>query len=110
VTSHIPSPPQPAEPAQAQAQAQSRPRADKAVVWSAFGLITPALLAAIAALPGPTPTHNNHIEPWLVLVTLVYFMAWLAAGAQMLATWYQQRSHLGASQHLMEPGSPAVGE
>ena len=102
---YTPSPPPP-EPAHAQAQApwaapaQPRPSADKAVVWSAYGLVTPALLTAIATLPGPTPTHNNHIEPWLVLVTLVYFMAWLAAGAQMLGTWYQQRSAVSAAGRL----------
>jgi hypothetical protein len=44
--------------------AQARPRqpVDKAVAWSAWGLITPALFAAIVAIGHPTPTDNKPIE------------------------------------------------
>jgi hypothetical protein len=83
---------------------------DKAVVWSAWGLITPALFAAIVAIGDPTPTDNKPIEKILSLVTVAYFIAWLAVGAQMLGTWHRQRSRPGADRDFMEPGSPAVGE
>ena len=92
------------------AQAQPRQPVDTAVVWSAWGLITPALFAAIVAIGDPTPADNKPIEKILSLVTLAYFIAWLAVGAQMLGTWHQQRSRLGAGRDFMEPGSPAVDE
>ena len=98
------------EPVRKPAQAQPRQPVDKAVVWSAWGLITPALFAAIVAIGHPTPTDNKPIGKILFLVTVVYFTAWLVAGAQMLGTWHQRRSRPGAGRDLMEPGSPAVGE
>jgi hypothetical protein len=82
------------------ARAQTRQQVDKAVAWCAWGLITPALLAATFAVPTPTPTptDNQPIGKILFLVTVVYFMAWLVAGAQMLGTWHQQRSRPGAGR------------
>ena len=98
------------EPVRKPAQEQPRQPVDKAVVWSAFGVIALALLAAAIAVPDPTPTDDNHLSLILILVTVVYFIAWLAVGAQMLGTWHQQRSRPGAGRDLMEPSSPAVGE
>ena len=98
------------EPVRKPAWVQPRQPAGKAVVWSAFGVITLALLAATIAVPSPTPTDDNPIAQILSLVTLVYFMAWLAAGAQVLGTWHQQRSRSRAGRDLMESGSPAGGE
>jgi len=98
------------EPVRKPAQAHPRQPVDKAVVWSAFGVIALALLAAAFAVPDPTPTDNKPIGKILFLVTVVYFIAWLVAGAQMLGTWHQQRSRPGAGRDLMEPDSPAVGE
>ena len=98
------------QPVRKPAQAQPRQPVDTAVVWSAWGLITPALFAAIVAIGDPTPTDNKPIEKILSLVTVAYFIAWLAVGAQMLGTWHQQRSRPGAGRDLMEPGSPAVDE
>ena len=98
------------EPVRKPAQTQPRQPAGKAVVWSAFGLINLALLAATFAVPNPTPTHNEPIGKILALVTVAYFIAWLAVGAQMLGTWHQQRSRPGAGRDFIEPGSPAVDE
>ena len=98
------------QPARKPARAQTRQRVDKAVAWCAWGLITPALLAAAVAVPTPTPADNQPIGKVLFLVTVVYFIAWLVAGAQMLGTWHQQRSRPGAGRDLMEPVSPAVDE
>ena len=98
------------QPVRKPAQAQPRQPVDKAVAWSAWGLITPALFAAIVAIGHPTPTDNKPIEKILFLVTVAYFIAWLAVGAQMLGTWHQQRSRPGVGRDFMEPGSPAVDE
>ena len=57
------------------AREQPRQSADKAVTWAAWGLITPALIAAIVAVPDPTPTDNQPIGKILSLVTVIYFMA-----------------------------------
>jgi hypothetical protein len=92
------------QPALKPARAQTRQRVDKAVAWCAWGLITPALLAATVAVPTPTPTDNQPIGKILFLVTVVYFIAWLVAGAQMLGTSHQQRSRPGAG-----PGSHGAG-
>ena len=86
------------QPVRKPAQAQPRQPVDTAVVWSAWGLITPALFAAIVAIGDPTPTDNKPIEKILSLVTVAYFIAWLAVGAQMLGTWHQQRSRPGAGR------------
>jgi len=98
------------QPVRKPAQARPRQLVDRAVAWSAWGLITPALFAAIVAIGHPTPTDNKPIEKILFLITAAYFITWLAIGAQMLGTWHQQRSRPGAGRDLMEPGSPAVNE
>ena len=93
------------EPVRKPAQARPRRPVDKAVVWSAFGVIALALFAAAFAVPDPTPTDNRPIGKILFLVTVVYFITWLVAGVQMLGTWHQQRSRPGAGRDLMEPDS-----
>ena len=98
------------QPAREPARPQTRQRVDKAVAWCTWGLITPALLTATLAVPTPTPTDNQPIGKILFLVTVVYFTAWLVAGAQMLGTWHQQRSRPGAAQDLTGTASPAVDE
>ena len=110
LTADLPAGPASTHPARKPARAQPRQPANKAVAWSAFGVIALALLAATFAVPDPTPTDNRPIGKILFLVTVVYFIAWLVAGAQMLGAWHQQRSRPGAGRDLMEPGSPAVGE
>jgi hypothetical protein len=99
-----------AQPLRKPAQARPRQPVDKAVAWSAWGLITPALFAAIVAIGHPTPTDNKPFEKIIFLINVAYFITWLAAGAQMLGTWHQQRFRPGAGRDLMEPGSPAVNE
>jgi len=98
------------EPVRKPARAQPRQPVSKAVVWSAFGVIALALLAAAFAVPSPTPTDDNHLSLILFLVTVVYFTAWLVTGAQMLGTWHQQRSRPEAGRDLTESSSPAVRE
>jgi Domain of unknown function (DUF1707) len=110
LTADLPAGPASTHPAPKPARAQPRQPANKAVAWSAFGVIALALLAATFAVPDPTPTDNQPIGKILFLITVVYFIAWLVAGAQMLGTWHQQRSRPGASRDLMPPGSPAAGE
>jgi hypothetical protein len=98
------------QPVRNPAQARRHPPVGTAVVWSAWGLITPALFAAIVAIGDPTPTDNKPIEKLLALGTMIYFLAWLAIGVQMLATWHQQRSHPRASPDLTQLSAPAVDE
>ena len=110
VTADLPAGPTRTQPARKPARAQTRQRVDKAVAWCAWGLITPALLAAAFAVPTPTPTDNQPIGKILFLVTVAYFTVWLVAGAQMLGTWHQQRSRPSAGRDLLGPDSPAVDE
>ena len=110
LTADLPAAPSGTQPVRKPARARSRLLADRAVTWCAWGLVTPVLIAAIVMVPDPTPTNNEPIGKILFLLMVVYFVSWLVVGAQMLATWYQQRSRPTASPDLMEPDSPAVGE
>ncbi|MGH3406302.1 MAG: DUF1707 domain-containing protein [Streptosporangiaceae bacterium] len=78
-------------PAHRPARTEPRAPADQAVAWCAWGLITPALVAAVLVIGDPTPTDSKPIEAILSLVTMVYFVAWLVVGGQMLIAWHQQR-------------------
>ena len=101
-------------PAGQPARAQSRQPADRAVAWfawCAWGLVTPVLLTLASTLiPDPTPANNEPIGKMVFLLILVYFVSWLVIGAQMLATWYQQRSRPGAGRHLTEPNPPLASK
>jgi hypothetical protein len=68
------------------ARAPAPPPVTKAVLACAGAATAPALtLIAIA-------TDSESLAKWLFLVAVVYIVAWLAAGAQMLDTWYRRRS------------------
>jgi hypothetical protein len=68
------------------ARASARPPVTKAVLACAGAATAPALtLIAIA-------TDSESLARWMFLVAVVYIVAWLAAGAQMLDTWYRRRS------------------
>jgi hypothetical protein len=97
-------------PARKPARTGPRRPADQAVAWSAWGLITPALIAVVVAIGHPTPTDNKPVEKILALVTLVYVVAWLVVGATMLLAWYQQGPRPQGGPHLIEPSPPAMGE
>jgi Domain of unknown function (DUF1707) len=97
-------------PARKPARTGPRLPADQAVAWSAWGLITPALIAVVVAIGHPTPTDNKPVEKILALVTLVYVVAWLVVGATMLLAWYQQGPRPQGGPHLIEPSPPAMGE
>jgi hypothetical protein len=98
------------EPVCEPARGPSRQPAGRAVTWSAFGLVALALFAATLAVPGPTPGDDNPAALILFLATVVYLIAWLAAGAQLLDNWRRQRPRPGAGRELTEPGPPAVSE
>ncbi len=97
-------------PVREPAQTPPRQPADMVVAWSASGLIAVAFLAAAVTVPGPTLTDNSHLTLILFVAAVVFFLAWLAAGAQLLDNWHRQRSRPGARRDLTEPGSPAVRE
>jgi hypothetical protein len=68
------------------ARAPAPPPVTKAVLACAGAATAPALtLIAIA-------TDSESLAKWVFLVAVVYIVAWLAAGAQMLDTWYRRRS------------------
>jgi hypothetical protein len=97
-------------PVREPARTPPRQPADMVVAWSASGLVAVAFLTAAVTVPGPTPTDNSHLSLILFLAAVVFFVAWLAAGAQLLDNWHRQRSRPGAGRDLTEPGSPAVSE
>jgi hypothetical protein len=63
-----------------------RRRVSNAARWGTSGFITPAILAVAFAL-GSLPGGGGYGAVALV-VTFVYFVFWLSAGADMLWQWY----------------------
>jgi hypothetical protein len=75
------------------------------VVAGAVLIIPPPVMVGAALITGSDPLGRLS-----VLVMLVYLMAWIVAGAQLIANWHDRRSRrepLGISR---EPSTPAVGE
>jgi predicted RNA-binding Zn ribbon-like protein len=68
------------------ARAPARPPVTKAVIACAGAATAPALTLIAFG------TDSESLAKWVFLVAVVYIVAWLAAGAQMLDTWYQRRS------------------
>ncbi len=65
--------------------------------------------------PGPPMSKVTAVALLLlgilsVLVTLVYVMAWIVAGAQLMANWHDRRSRREPPGTSPAPGTPAVGE
>jgi hypothetical protein len=61
------------------------PRVKNAVKWGASGLVTPALLAAVAfaSLRG-----DGRYDAVALVIAFVYFVFWLSVGADMLWEWH----------------------
>jgi hypothetical protein len=62
------------------------PRVTNAVKWGASGLVTPAILAAAAALA--SLRGAGRYEPAAFVIAFAYFVSWLSAGAGMLWEWH----------------------
>ncbi|HEY3981618.1 MAG TPA: DUF1707 domain-containing protein [Streptosporangiaceae bacterium] len=109
LTADLPAGPPATEPVPQPGPAPPRQPAGRAVTWSACGLLTLALLAAAVAVPSPSNADHSPVALVLFFVAVVYFMAWLVAGAQLLDTWRRQRSRPAGGRDPVEPGSPAAG-
>ncbi len=90
LTADLPAGLTPAQPAHKLARARARRPVNKPVKWVACGFITPAALA-IAIVVGVLTNSRNAAE-LLFGASVIYFWAWLVAGAQMLHTWHENRS------------------
>jgi Domain of unknown function (DUF1707) len=107
VTADLPARMTRARPAPEPARARPRPPADQAATWSAWGLVTPALIAVVLAI-GHLTAGSKAAEAILALVTLVYFIAWLVIGAEILLAWHRLRSPGGPLP--MDQSPPVVGD
>ena len=90
LTADIPAGLTAARPPREPARARTRRPVNKAVKWGAYGFITPAMLVATVAIV--LLTDSGDIAQMLIGATVIYFWAWLVAGAQMLHTWHENRS------------------
>jgi hypothetical protein len=86
LTADLPAGPAVARAARMPAQEPARPPVTKAVLACAGAAIAPALTVIAIA------TDSESLAKWVFLVAVVYLVAWLAAGAQMLDIWYRRRS------------------
>jgi len=90
LTADIPAGLAPPRPPRPPARARARRPVNKAVKWTAYGFITPAMLA-LTVVVGVLFENRNAAE-LVAGATFIYFWAWLVAGAQMLHTWHENRS------------------
>ena len=86
LSADLPAGPAVARPARMPTQEPARPPVTKAVLACAGAAIAPALTVIAIA------TDSESLAKWVFLVAVVYLVAWLAAGAQMLDTSYRRRS------------------
>jgi hypothetical protein len=75
-----------APPLRQPARARTRPPVSKVVAGAALIIPPPAMVAA-AFITGSDPVGKVAI-----LTVLVFFMAWIAAGMQLVANWHDNRS------------------
>jgi hypothetical protein len=75
-----------AQPLRRPARARARPPMNKVVLAGACAAIGPAAVAADFL------ANNEAFAKFCVVIVMVYFMAWLIAGAQILDSWHQKRS------------------
>jgi hypothetical protein len=99
VTADIPAGLTGAGPPRKRARARVRRPVNKAAVWGACGLITPAILAA-ALLP-----DNGTAWGTLAPLSFLYCIGWLVAGIIMLASWHRKltRADGAGAQPLRKP-------
>lgn len=90
LTADIPAGLTPARPPRKPARARARRPVSKPVKWVACGFITPAMLAI--AIVAAVLTDSGDAGELLIGASVIYFWAWLVAGAQMLHTWHENRS------------------
>jgi hypothetical protein len=92
LTADLPAERIPAQPAHELIRAPARTRrpVNKPVKWIAYGFITPGMLAFTSVVA--TLTGSNPAGQLLLGASVIYFWAWLVAGAQMLHTWHENRS------------------
>ena len=91
VTADIPAEPTGARPLRKPVRARARPPMNKVVSSGACVAVGPAAVA-VGFL-----AQNESLAKFLGVIVIVYFMAWLVAGAQMLDSWHQKRSPRAAT-------------
>jgi hypothetical protein len=96
ISDHIPADLAAAEPLREPARPQARRRMNKALAWSAAGLIPVGIFAA-AILPDSSVTWGTFAP-----LSFLCFMIWLVAGIMMLISWHQKltRADGGGAQRL----------
>jgi DUF1707 SHOCT-like domain len=91
-----------ARPPRQPARARTRPPAGKVVVGAAL-IVPPPAMVVVTFLTG-----SDFLVGPTALVVVGFFMAWIIAGAQMLANWHDNRSRRGQLQPRPAPGDHAV--
>jgi hypothetical protein len=86
------------------ARTRTWPPVSNVAAGAALVIPAPAVVAA-AFLAG-----SELLDKVAALVVLVYFMAWMVAGAQILASWRDRRSRGQLPPHPAQGGQPLEGE
>jgi hypothetical protein len=81
-----------APPPRLPARARTRPPLSKVVAGAALIIPAPAMVAAAVITGSDVPGNSDVLGNVAVLTVLVYFMAWIAAGLQLIANWQDKRS------------------
>jgi DUF1707 SHOCT-like domain len=83
---------------------RTRPPLERVVAGAALIVPPPAMVAA-ALLTG-----NENVGIASALVVVIFFMAWMVAGGQLLANWHDKRSRGQLPPRPMRDGLAAEGE
>jgi hypothetical protein len=91
-----------ARPPRQPARARTRPPVGKVAAGAAL-IVPPPAMVAVTFLTG-----SDFLVGPTALVVVGFFMAWMIAGAQMLANWHDNRSRRGQLRPRPAPGDHAV--
>jgi hypothetical protein len=105
VTAGLPAGLAAARPPRRAARVQPRRPVNRGIKWSAYGLVTPAILAAAAAVANLSGSDAVGAAVMMTAMTIVflYVVLWLFAGADLLGQWRKERSR------RQSPPRPAHG-
>jgi Domain of unknown function (DUF1707) len=86
------------------APARARPPVSKVVAGAALVIPPPAMVAAAFL------TDSEQVAKLAMMVVLVFFMAWMVAGAVLLDSWHQRRSRGQLPPRPWQDGLTVEGE
>jgi Domain of unknown function (DUF1707) len=96
--------PQPSQPA----RARTRPPVSKVIAGAALVIPPPAMVAAAVITGSDVPGQSDVLGNVAAVTVLVFFMAWIAAGLQLMVHWHDNRARRRQLPPRPAPGGHAA--